>query len=266
MDRAFGAARCSTPTTTARFAISVPIIESAHAAGVLVAVATDLLALHAARAARRDGRRRRRRQLAAVRRAARLRRPARGVLRDARGVRPAGAGPDHRRVGRRARAAGVSHGARRRASSTSAARRRRRTSARRRRCSPTSRRCTRCITARRGLRAIARRIHALARDARGRARAALGLRQTNAAYFDTLRIEGADVEARSRRGRARRASTSATRRRRHRHLARRDDDARRCRGDVSGVFAGRASGQAATGRVRRCGAADRPLSRTSGVS
>ena len=54
----------------------------------------------AADAARRNGRRRRRRQLAALRRAARLRRPARGVLRDARGVRAPGAGPDHRRVGR----------------------------------------------------------------------------------------------------------------------------------------------------------------------
>ena len=92
-------------------AISRPIIERAHAAGVLVAVATDLLALDAHHAARRDGRRRRRRQLAAVRRAARLRRAARGVFRDARGVRAAGAGPDHRPVGRRARPPGLPDGA-----------------------------------------------------------------------------------------------------------------------------------------------------------
>ena len=46
-------------------------IARAHAAGVLVAVATDLLALTLLDAARRDGRRRRRRQLAALRRAAR---------------------------------------------------------------------------------------------------------------------------------------------------------------------------------------------------
>ena len=62
-------------------------------------------------AARRNGRRRRRRQLAAVRRAARLRRTARRVLRDARVVRPAGAGAHHRRVGRCARQGSLPHGA-----------------------------------------------------------------------------------------------------------------------------------------------------------
>ena len=62
-------------------------------------------------ASRRDGRRRRRRQLAAVRRAARVRRTARGVLRDAGGVRPPGAGANHRPVGGRARTPGVPHGA-----------------------------------------------------------------------------------------------------------------------------------------------------------
>ena len=61
------------------------LIERAHADGALVAVAADLLALRA-------GRRRARwaptswSALAALRRAARLRRPARGVLRDARRV------------------------------------------------------------------------------------------------------------------------------------------------------------------------------------
>ena len=52
--------------------------------------------------ARRSWRRRRRRQRAALRRAARLRRSACGVLCDAREVRASGAGPDHRRLGRRA--------------------------------------------------------------------------------------------------------------------------------------------------------------------
>ena len=142
---------------------------------LLVAVATDLLALTLLDAARRDGRRRRRRQLAALRRAARLRRPARGVLRDARGVRAAGAGPDHRRVGRRARPAAPTAWRCRRASSTSAARRRRRTSARRRRCWPTSRRCTPSTTGPKGLRAIARARPRHRRARSSDALAALGL-------------------------------------------------------------------------------------------
>ncbi len=45
-----------------------------------------------------------------------------------------------------------------------------------------------------GLRAIGERVHSLAR-ALEETVAALGYRQTNAAYFDTLRIEGADVPA-----------------------------------------------------------------------
>ena len=53
----------------------------------------------AADAAWRNGRRRRLRQLAALRRPARVRRPACGVFRDARETRAPGAGPDHRRVG-----------------------------------------------------------------------------------------------------------------------------------------------------------------------
>ncbi len=46
----------------------------------------------------------------------------------------------------------------------------------------------------RGLRAIAERVHALARLT-DEALTALGYRQANGAYFDTLRIEGADVAA-----------------------------------------------------------------------
>ena len=57
------------------------------------------------------GRRRRRRQLAAIRRAAGLRRSARRVFRDAPGVRAADAGTHHRRVGRRARQHRVPDGA-----------------------------------------------------------------------------------------------------------------------------------------------------------
>ena len=65
----------------------------------------------AAAASRRMGRGRGRRQLAAIRRAAGIRRAARGVLRDPRSLRPPDAGPHHRRVGRCARPHGVPDGA-----------------------------------------------------------------------------------------------------------------------------------------------------------
>jgi glycine dehydrogenase len=45
-----------------------------------------------------------------------------------------------------------------------------------------------------GIRAMAERVHSLA-QALESARVALGCRQANAAYFDTLRIEGADQAA-----------------------------------------------------------------------
>ena len=79
-----------------------PLIERAHAAGLLVAVASDLMALTLLVPPGEMGADARRRQLAAVRRAARLRRPARGVLCHARSVRSSGARPDHRDFGRRA--------------------------------------------------------------------------------------------------------------------------------------------------------------------
>ena len=73
--------------------------------------ATDLLRAHAAHAAGRVGRGRRRRQLAALRRAARLWRPARGVLRDEGRVQAHAPGAHHRRLARLARQAGAAHGA-----------------------------------------------------------------------------------------------------------------------------------------------------------
>ena len=151
--------------------------------------------------------------------------PHAAFLRDARVVRPPGAGPHHRHVGRRDGPTRRCAWRCRRASSTSAARRRRRTSAPRRRCSPTSRRCTRCSTARQGLRAIAERVHNLARVTEDALRA-LGLTQTNAPYFDTLRIEGRGRRRRPQGGGSRRHQLPL-RRRRDRHLARRDDDDRR---------------------------------------
>ena len=92
---------CSIRTNAGLVEDLAPFIARAHEAGVLVAVGTDLLALALLNAARRDGRRRRVRQLAALRRAARLRRTARRVLRHAQRLRPPDAGPHHRRVGRR---------------------------------------------------------------------------------------------------------------------------------------------------------------------
>ena len=70
----------------------------------LAIVAADLLAPHAAHAARRIRRGRRRRQHAAIRRAARLRRTARGVLRDAGRLQTPDAGPARRRFARTRRA------------------------------------------------------------------------------------------------------------------------------------------------------------------
>ena len=103
---------CSIRTSEAAVEPLAPLIARAHDAGVLVAVATDLLALTAPDASRRSRRRRRRRQLAAFRRAARLRRTARGLFRDARDayVRQV-PGPHHRRLGGQQRPARLPHGA-----------------------------------------------------------------------------------------------------------------------------------------------------------
>ena len=163
-------------------------------AASLVAVATDLLALTHAHAARRDGRRRGLRQLAAIRRAAGIRRSARGVLRHACRTyvrqmpgRIIGVSVDARASARTAWRC-------RRASSTSAARRRLRTSARRRRCSRTWRRCTLCTTAGRDCRRSPRASTPWPR-ALDAALAALGYTRQNDVFFDTLRVT-------SRRGRA----------------------------------------------------------------
>ena len=129
---------CRRLTRLVSFTIFSAFIARAHRRGVLVAVAIGPAQPDAADAARRTGRGRRLRQLAAVRRADGLRRPARRVLRDARtstcARRPAGSS-----ASRSTRTVARPIACRfRRANSTSGARRRRRTSARRRRCWPTS--------------------------------------------------------------------------------------------------------------------------------
>ena len=166
------------------------------------------------RAARRGRRGRRRRQRAAVRRAARVRRTARGVLRDARAIRAAGARPHHRRLGRRRGPPRLPHGAADARAAhparegdvehlhgAGAARQHggvlRRVSRARRPARTSPRACT-----------IRRRRLAAAVEPRSAGA------QTNAAYFDTLRLEG-DADrgrAAARRPPRRAASTSATRR------------------------------------------------------
>jgi glycine dehydrogenase len=92
------------------------VVQSPDVNGALIDLAPIVARAHEAGAGARDtaggdGRRRRLRQLAALRCAARVRRAARGVLRHAAGLRPAPAGAAHRRLDRRARTAGVPHGA-----------------------------------------------------------------------------------------------------------------------------------------------------------
>ena len=213
-------------------------------AGALVVVATDLLALTLLDAAGRARRRHRGRHRAALRRAAGLRRPARGLLRHARRVQARRC--PGRIIGvsqRRARQARATAWRCRRASSTSAARRRRATSAPRRCCSRSWPACTPSTTGPRACARIARRVHALTRAARARACAQLGHRaRARAPFFDTLRVElDGSARARGARGRARaRRSTCARfddgdRRRR----ARRDHHAATTCATLLAVFARR---------------------------
>ena len=88
-----------------------PFIARAHAAGALVAVATDLLALALVTPPGEMGADVVFGNSQRLRRAARVRRAARGVLRGEERLRAAHARPHHRRVGRRAGQVGVPHGA-----------------------------------------------------------------------------------------------------------------------------------------------------------
>ena len=140
---------CSTPVPVAGSGTSKPLIEAAHEGGALVAWPRPAGA-HPAHAAGGERCRRRDRLLAAVRRPAVLRRPARRVHRRSAtawsgrcraGWSESPVTPTaHRRTGWHCRPA----------SSTSAGRRRPATSAPRRHCWRSSPRCTRCTTARTG--------------------------------------------------------------------------------------------------------------------
>ena len=89
-----------------------------------------------------------------------------------------------------------------------------------------------------GITAIARRVHAYARLLE-RELGELGVRQLNQPFFDTLHLEAADVDARSR-GRARRAVELPLSRRRHdQHRPGRDDRRGRRAGHRGRVCAAR---------------------------
>ena len=126
---------CSTRGRAARCATTPTIIERVHAQGALVDRRRGPARAVRAAPAGRDRRGHRGRLRAALRRAARLRRPARRVPRVPRGAQADAARPARRRVGGQRRA-GPRCGSRcRPASSTSGGRRRRATSAPRRCCS-----------------------------------------------------------------------------------------------------------------------------------
>ena len=151
------------------------------------------------RPAGRAGRRHRRRQQPALRRAARLRRPARGL--HVRGIESLQA-PRCRAASsasaRRQSTAGPAYAprARRPASSTSVARRPRPTSARRRCCWRSWPRCTPCTTGRTGLRRIASASRLTrARWPMGCAAAWATVVLRTSTYFDTLRLEPGPMPA-----------------------------------------------------------------------
>ena len=220
---------CSHPTTTAPCSICGRSSRARTSSNVLVGGRHRSARAHHYRASRRNGRGRRRRQRAAVRRADGLWRPARGVSRDARGVRPAGARPHHRRVGRRARQSGVPHGAADARAAHPAregdlehlhragAAGEHRGDVRR---VPRARRADGDRPARR-----------MPWRPRSRTAAkALGYRQQNESYFDTLRIQVPDGIGETTVGhqgdcRTRAVEFPVLRQPAHRHRARRNDDA-----------------------------------------
>ena len=104
-----------------------------------------------------------------------------------------------------------------------------------------------------GLRAIGERIHGMARAVED-ALTAAGLRQTNAAYFDTLRIEGANAGDRQQGGGRRGHQLPLLRRRRDRHLGGRDDHDRGRRRHRQGRSPPAASRSTGTARRRDQGA------------
>ena len=111
LDRSFFGALVQTPDEAGMLHDLRDFIAEAKRAGVLVAVATDLLSLTLLTPPGEMGADVVLRKFAAIRRADGLRWPSRGVFRDAREARSPGARTHHRRFGRRARESRVSNGA-----------------------------------------------------------------------------------------------------------------------------------------------------------
>ena len=223
-------AACSTRRPTARSSTTARFVRARARRGrAASSMATDLLALTLLDAAGRARRRRRGRQRAALRRAAGLRRPARGVLRDAQTTACARCRAGSSASPRTRTATPRSAWRCRRASSTSAARRRRATSAPRRCCWRSIASMYAVYHGPEGLRAIAERVHA---PGRRRSRAGSRSWASSVAHAPLLRhaarraAPSASV-ARwcSRRAEARRINLRRYRRRARRHRARRDHDA-----------------------------------------
>jgi glycine dehydrogenase len=100
------------PNTTGAIQDHRALAQQVHDAGAMLVVATDLLALTLLTPPGEWGADVVHRQRAAIRRAVRLRRPARRILRHARRVQAPDAGPHHRRVEGCHRQARAAHGAR----------------------------------------------------------------------------------------------------------------------------------------------------------
>ena len=179
---------CSIRRPTAASSTTRVVDQGAHAAGALVVVAADLLALTLLKPPGEIRRGHRRRIDPALRRADGFRRPARRVHGTQDRARPQDARPHHRRLEGRATAIPRIAWRSRRASNTSAARKPRATSAPRRCCWRSWPACTRSITGRRGCGGSRSASHALT------ALLAAGLQQLghdvgDAPFFDTLRVQ-----------------------------------------------------------------------------